>query len=127
MSITIEVPDAIWLSANQRLHWADKARRTRWVRAMAKSAALHLPKYSRAVVTSWVGYPRAGRADPSNAAQLVKAAIDGLVDAGVFPDDDSAHVVDGGYRRDVKCRPGIHTLRLVIEAINTQQEGDVSE
>lgn len=100
MTLRIEIPDAIWLSANLRLHWAEKARRTRWVRAMAKSAALRLPKYSKAVVVAWIGYPRAGRADPSNAAPLVKAAIDGLVDAGVFPDDDSAHVIDGGYRRD---------------------------
>jgi crossover junction endodeoxyribonuclease RusA len=127
MSITIEIPDAIWLSANQRLHWADKARRTRWVRAMAKSAALHLPKYSRAIVTTWVGYPTDRRADPANCYPTAKAAIDGLIDAGVLPDDDSLHVVDGGYRRDVKCRPGIHTLRLVIEAFNTQQEGGTGE
>lgn len=117
MTITLEIPDAIWLSANQRLHWAEKARRTRWVRALARSAARQLPKYSHALVVAWIGYPRSGRADPSNASPLVKAAIDGLVDAGVFPDDDSSHVVDGGFRRDVCCRRGIHTLRLEITAI----------
>ncbi len=122
MTVRMEIPDAIWLSANQRLHWAEKARRTRWVRTLAKSAGLRLPKYSRAVVVAWIGYPRAGRADPSNAAPLVKAAIDGLVDAGVFPDDDSTHVIDGGYRRDVCCRAGIHTLRLEISAMPLEEE-----
>ena len=90
MSITLEIPDAVWLSANQRLHWAEKARRTRWVRATARAAALHLPKYSRVTITTWVGYPTSGRADPANCHPASKAAIDGLVDAGVLPDADEA-------------------------------------
>lgn len=32
------------------------------------------------------------RRDPSNWMPTVKAIVDGLVDAGFFPDDDSAHV-----------------------------------
>lgn len=122
MSITLEIPDAVWLSANQRLHWAEKARRTRWVRAMARSAARDLPKYSRVTITTWVGYPTSGLADPANCHPASKAAIDGLVDAGVLPEDDSLHVVDGGYRRDPKCRRGIHTLRLVIDPFPTTEE-----
>ena len=121
MSITLEIPDAIWLSANQRIHWSEKARRTRWVRVMAKSAAIRSPKHQRAVITAWVGYPRAGRVDPANASPLVKAAIDGLVDAGVLPDDNSDHLPAVTFRRDVKCRAGIHTLRLEISPIT--QEG----
>lgn len=114
---TIDIPREWWLSSNQRLHWAAKAKRTKAVRHAAMIAARNaqLPTFQTVAVCAWIGYPRNGTADPSNAAPLVKAALDGCTDAAIWPDDNSEHVVAVTYRRDVTTkRPGMHTLRLTI-------------
>ena len=115
--LTLTIPDAWWMTSNQRLHWADKARRTANVRHLAAmlSRARNLPQFEVVHVTAFVQYPTAGRADPGNSAPTVKAAIDGLVDACVVPDDDHAHVIGPDYRREVgKCQRGTHVVRLVL-------------
>lgn len=66
-------------------------------------------------VAAFIGYLRKGTADPSNAAPTVKALIDGLTDAGLWPDDDSTHVIGPTYLRDPKSpTPGHYTVRLVL-------------
>jgi crossover junction endodeoxyribonuclease RusA len=100
MSITFRAP-AEWLTLNQRLHWADRARR---VKSWRRAAALHarktrpgagpcalemLPSFVR--VTFGVRDP-GRRRDPHNYMPTVKAIIDGLVDAGVWPDDTAEWV-----------------------------------
>lgn len=115
--LTFTIPDNLWLSANDRRHWADKAKRTRGLRDMAQVEVranwkiLHL---STSHVAAFIGYPRNGKADPANAAPTVKALIDGLVDAGVWPDDDSTHVIGPTYLRGDKSATGVHTVRFVI-------------
>lgn len=109
-----------WLTANGRYHWAKKAERTRSLRFQASVAGeLCHEHYTRPVhVTAHIGYPTNGKADPANAAPTVKALIDGLVDAGVFVDDDHTHLIGPDYRRDtVKAPRGFHTVRLVIEEV----------
>jgi crossover junction endodeoxyribonuclease RusA len=103
-----------WISANDRLHWAEKARRTRVLRAHAHMLALNTDPLGTSHVAAFIGYPRNGRADPANAAPTCKALIDGLVDAGVWPDDDSTYVLGPTYLRGDKCPAGQHTVRLVI-------------
>jgi crossover junction endodeoxyribonuclease RusA len=115
--LVLTIPRAWWFSANARLHWAAKAARTRRIRAAASWEArrAEIGQHRAVHVCAWIGYPRAGRADPSNAAPVVKAALDGLTDAGVWPDDDSRHVVAVEYRRDKNTgRPGEWTVRLTI-------------
>ena len=55
--------------------------------------------------------------DPANAYPAVKALIDGLVDAGVLPDDDAAHL-DGPDMRlgdpDPRLPTGHHRLTVNI-------------
>ena len=34
-SFTVQIPAAVWMTSNGRYHWADRARRTRVLRAMA--------------------------------------------------------------------------------------------
>lgn len=115
-TITFEVPRAWWWSSNTRLHWAQRAQRTRWVRQMAAHAARTTPTYQRAHLHAYVAYPRANRADPSNiVGTVLKAAIDGIVDAGVLPDDDSAHLPSVTIERDPPTgRTGVYRLRLVL-------------
>lgn len=116
-TLTLIIPDAWWLSSNQRLHWADKAKRTRNIRAYTalKARNDHVPTYETAHVTAWIEYPTNGRADVANSAPTVKAAIDGLVDAGVLPDDDTRHLLGPDFRRTPGRAPKhTHTIRLVI-------------
>ncbi|QSR25546.1 hypothetical protein CFH99_07910 [Nocardioides aromaticivorans] len=110
------IPDGLWLSANDRMHWAPKAKRTKALRELGYDTAMANPvgTFDVAHIAAFIGYPRNGRADPANAAPTVKALIDGLVDAGVFPDDDSTHVIGPTYLRGNKCPAGQHTVRLVL-------------
>lgn len=117
---TFDIPAELWLSLNQRPHWAEKARKTKALRTMAfAEAGQRAPRLKTAHVAAFIGYPRNGKADPANAAPTIKALIDGLVDAGVWPDDDSTWVIGPTYLRDPKSRTrGVYRVRLVI----TEQE-----
>ena len=75
------------LNANQRLHWAEKARRTRDIRLITSLQAHRLPaaRHVRVQLT-WVVTDRRRR-DSDNIYPTFKAMCDGLVDAGIVPDD----------------------------------------
>lgn len=116
-TLTLDIPSALWLTSNQRLHWAAKAKRTRAIRHLAavRARAEKLPRFEVAHVTAYIGYPTNAKADPGNAAPTVKAVLDGLTDAGIWPDDNHEHVVGPDYRRDTKTgRLGMHRVRLVL-------------
>lgn len=119
-TFTIRVHKAIWLTANQRLHWSTRMRRTRMLRAYAASEArihgLAGRRLSPSIVTAMIGYPTNGRADPTNAEPAVKAIIDGLVDARVWDDDDHTHLPIVAFTRDPQKSPkGTHTVTLIIQ------------
>lgn len=125
-TLTISVHKAIWLTANQRLHWSTRMRRTRMLRAYAASEArihgLAGRRLGPSVVTILIGYPANGRADPTNAEPTVKAIIDGLVDARVWDDDDHIHLPRVAFERDPKKAPkGTHTVTLIIQEQETHQ------
>lgn len=117
------IPNAYWLSSNKRGHWAQKADATRYLRQLARYTATArlnektARKHTGPVnVTAHIGYSiNGGRIDPANAAPTVKALIDGLVDAGIVPDDDSAHMPALTFVRDYKASPKKHhTVTLVF-------------
>ena len=119
-TLTIQVHKAIWLTANQRLHWSTRMRRTRMLRAYAASEArihgLAGRRLGPSVVTVVIGYPTTGRVDPTNAAPTVKAIVDGLVDARVWDDDDHLHIPSVAFTRDPQKSPkGTHTVTLIIQ------------
>ncbi|GAA2772911.1 hypothetical protein [Saccharopolyspora taberi] len=75
------------LTANQRMHWARKAKITRAVRHAAKVAARNIPALGRCTVRLvWTVTDRRRR-DADNAVPTLKACADGLVDAGIVADD----------------------------------------
>lgn len=87
-------------SANARLHWAEKARRTKLWRdgACVRARANRIPPLQRArVVIEWLP-PDLRRRDPGNISGAAKAICDGLVDAGVLPDDDAKHLTGPDLR-----------------------------
>ena len=115
-ALTFTIPAELWLSANQRLHWAPKSKRTKALRLMGYAVARSelLADVGTAHVAAFIGYPRNGKADPANAAPTIKALIDGMVDAGVWPDDVHVHVIGPTYLRDPKSGDGTYRVRLVL-------------
>lgn len=117
MSLTIDIPPQEWMSANDRMHWAQKAKRTKALRSRAAWLArqARLETDTPVLVVASIGYPRGGKADPGNAAPTVKAILDGLTDAGVWPDDDSDHVIGPHYTRGPKVdQKGYHAVTLTF-------------
>ena len=104
LTLTIPAP-CDWINANQRLHWAEKARRTRAWRNAADYAATVAAHDSFLVpvrITITVHKPRGGRWDATNLAPTGKALVDGLVDAGVCVDDSNQYVVGPDMRAGEK-------------------------
>ncbi len=88
------------LSMNDRMHWRPKARLTAaWRRAAFDAAIVDFgtapSSRARPACEVRVHFPvrQNRRRDPHNAAPTVKAIVDGLVDAGVWPDDTDEYVV----------------------------------
>lgn len=93
-TFTFPAPDRL-ISLNDRDHWAKRSRLTRSWRTSAKLYALadKMPKglpFSRIEITLPVRDNRAR--DPHNVVPTCKAIVDGLVDAGMFADDNSKHL-----------------------------------
>lgn len=97
MTTTISVPAASKrLSLNDREHWRARAAVTAQWRANAGAAALAIPierrKHGPSIVQCDFAVADRRRRDGHNLMPTVKAIIDGLVDAGVFDDDDTTRV-----------------------------------
>ena len=118
MTIDLDIPANLWLTANGRLHWAAKASRTKRIRRLALLLAQKHPAMGRANLHAVISYPTARRADPANASPTVKAALDGIVDAGVLDDDDHVHVPETTYSRGPDTgRPGVYRVSLRLEPL----------
>ena len=118
MRIDLDIPANLWLTANGRLHWAAKASRTKRIRRLAFLLAQKLPAMDAANIHAAISYPTARRADPANASPTVKAAIDGIVDAGVLPDDDHRHVPGVTFSRGPDTgTTGLYRISLTLEPL----------
>jgi len=77
------------LTSNQRMHWSEKAPVTAQVRrataALVRNAGI--PKMDRCEVGLVWQVTIKRRRDADNLVPTLKAACDGIVDAGVVPDD----------------------------------------
>lgn len=86
------------INANQNIHFRRKADLVKVIRNAAWATARHngVPALQRAHIY-FVIHPdtktSTQRRDPGNWAPSAKAAVDGLVDAGVLPDDDSTRLI----------------------------------
>lgn len=102
------------LNANQRLHWATKARTTKTVRDVTAITArgARLPKAERITVQLvWV-VTNKRRRDSDNTYPTFKAMCDGLVDAGIVPDDTPEYMTKLGPV--IRHEPG-GTARIELE------------
>ena len=105
MTLTIPAP-CDWINSNQRLHRMVKAARVRSWRFTARDVAMaddHWAPFERPVhITITVHKTRAGRWDAGNLYPTAKAIVDGLVDAGVIPDDSNEWVTGPDMRAGEK-------------------------
>ena len=131
MSAVIEatISHGQMLTANQRLHWRAKAARTATLRNLgviltrqAKAAPM-----TRAHCTVTVTFPDRRRRDVANWAPTVKALVDGCVQAGLLPDDDTAHLLGPDLRvsDDVTGKPRTYTFQLHFEDLPPNQRKDL--
>lgn len=109
-TLTLWAPPDLRLTANRRLHWAARARMARTIRAQAAAAARRslTPVHRPVLITVTITYPCHGRHDPANWSEWAKHAIDGITDAGIWPDDDASWV------RSTAFQAAPHTTRDTI-------------
>ncbi len=94
-TITFPRPTEALLSMNDRKHWRAHALDVRYWRGGASCAAWRRDNCERppatymnpAMVCVTLDVPDKRRRDPANFFPCVKAIVDGLVDAGWWPDD----------------------------------------
>lgn len=110
----LELPAEINLmNANDRMHPARRAGFIKVIRQAAWAMARHhkIPALQRAHVF-YVVHPdiKERRRDPGNWSPSAKAAVDGLVDAGVLPDDNHERLLGP----DPRIGPPVKGSQLVL-------------
>jgi crossover junction endodeoxyribonuclease RusA len=131
---TITLPAGLrLLNANQRMHHRPKGKLTAAIRAAAMeavaedralmealAAAKPGPLFQRVHILGILHPATARRADPANWYPSFKAAVDGIVDAGLLDDDDHEHVVGPDMRLGPKVKRG--QLVLVVRALGPGED-----
>src|SRR5215469_15537810 len=88
----IELPAGIpLLNVNDRSHWSKRARITSDIRLTARNLASHVPHLDKIKIRAVYYAPNNRRRDMSNLFLNIKAAVDGIVDAGVIKDDSDKY------------------------------------
>jgi crossover junction endodeoxyribonuclease RusA len=95
MTFTLPLPPKA-LSPNARVHWRPKARAIAEYRAAACLAGWEIPArlrptWAEATAQLTFYFRTKRRRDRDNLAASMKAAFDGLVDAGILADDAGLH------------------------------------
>lgn len=120
------------LNSNQRVHFRARAKLTEIIRGASMAACSEDPAMRAALAAAGdrpvlqhayilgILYPATGRrADPANWYPSHKAAIDGLVDAGVLEDDDHTRVIGPDMRIGPVVKGG--RIALHVQEITPQQ------
>lgn len=116
-TITLE-PPAAFINLNDRMHHMVKAKLTKaWREATYHEirANVRPDHYTRARITVAYRFPTNRRREVGNLQPTSKAIVDGLVDAGLLPDDSDTHVVGPDNRRHIPN--GSPLVTVTIEEI----------
>lgn len=100
VQFTVDIP-AIWqLTLNQRLHWRKKAVQTAAIRNSAAwyTRQAKLPHLPAADCTVTIYFPTRRSRDVHNWMVTAKAAIDGVVDAGLLKGDSKKYLTGPDLR-----------------------------
>lgn len=124
--VVVKLPAGLdLLNANQRLHHHKRAKITSVLRGAAMHAVTEQPGLMAALAAAKPGalfdrvhilgivHPtKRGRFDPPNWYPSFKAAIDGLVDAGLLEDDDHTRVAGPDMRPGTPVKGGQIELHI---------------
>ncbi|MEV5953759.1 hypothetical protein AB0M11_08270 [Streptomyces sp. NPDC051987] len=121
------------INSNHRINRHDRARLTKKIRESAFEAVSECPALMDALAAAKPGplFQRAHilgivhpgsdrRADPANLYPSFKAAVDGLVDAGLFEDDDHTRVLGPDMRLGRVVKRG--QLVLVVRGLEPDED-----
>jgi crossover junction endodeoxyribonuclease RusA len=91
ITITIPLPERA-LSPNTRVHWSRKAKAVKRYRRLAWAASFDATpctpeRWAKASVAIVAYYPTRRHPDPDNLIASLKAAFDGIADAGIVAND----------------------------------------
>lgn len=116
------------INSNESQHPARRARIVKKIRAAAMEAVSECPAlmdalaaakpgplFQRAHILGVLHPPKAGRRDPANWYPSFKAAVDGIVDAGLLDDDDHTRLLGPDMRLGRKVPRG--QLVLVVRGL----------
>jgi hypothetical protein len=120
LTYRIALPDSFpLLNANDRLDHLERARMTIGIREASRRIAtdMRIPSMARVHVRGIYHYPDNRRRDPGNLAPSMKPMIDGMVRAGIIPDDSDEYLTDHGIDRGYPNVPG---GRLILEVVSAE-------
>ncbi len=110
-TFTVQLPAGLPLvNANKRMHRMRQADLTRGIREAAGHVSAHVPRLQRAHIICEYRPPDRRRRDVHNLYPSAKAAVDGLVDVGVLPDDSDRYLIGP----DMRCGDVEPAGRLVL-------------
>lgn len=111
-TFTVQLPAGMeLLNANRRIHWRRRAEITKAIREAAYLLACgSVPRLQRAQITVEYRPPDRRRRDVHNLYPSAKAAVDGLVDARILPDDSDRYLIGP----DMRCGDVEPAGRLVL-------------
>jgi crossover junction endodeoxyribonuclease RusA len=90
----VELPVGLQLmNSNDREHWSKRAKVSALIRTAARAQCKDIPRLGKVKIRAVYYAPDNRRRDVSNLFPSVKAAVDGIVDAGVLKDDNDKYVV----------------------------------
>lgn len=110
-----------WLTDNRRVNYYAKAKMVKVWREVATWRAyrqIGSPRIGRARVICELRFSTSRRRDPNNWSATAKPVMDGLVDAGVFPDDDASHVIGP----DMRLGPAQPMEQLIVHIWNLEAQ-----
>ena len=116
--LAFTIPASEWLTSNGRYHHMTKAQHTALLRHRAHTQTIkairtrQLTPYTvLPLLVIEIGYSSRRKADPPNAYPTIKALIDGMTDAGLWPDDNSDIIKQYLFtRHDQKAPKGTHQI-----------------
>ena len=119
-TLTIIWPRAamVDMNAERRMHHHQRAKLVKAIRAETHAAAVDIPAFDGPVtVTARFQWGDNHRRDTSNLFPTVKAAVDGLTDAGVIPGDHDAIVRDTAIGVEMPPNPALKGYGRMVLSI----------
>lgn len=120
------------ITANDKPHWAARARLTKQIRQWGyllgrEGEGVVRLGLTHARVEVEFAYPDRRRRDRSNLAPTVKALMDGLIDAGLLPDDadrflDGPHTVIADHLAGKHLNIPMYEVRIRVYADTEKKE-----